>query len=105
MTKLNREVLLDVAAVSSNSNWYPLDYICSPGNVSRSFVGELTTGDTIDFMVTNDDVRFGVSNVSSVCTVSSFSTTSFCYEFSGPWTAIQFRKNGTNGPAKITAIV
>lgn len=109
MTLLNRQTLLVAPAAATTGSWYPLDYRIDPGGVVRTFTGNLTTGDTVYFEVTNENpfnpdgsVNTGVS---VIVTVSAFTATIFSGAFTGQFSAIRFRKTGTAGTAVVYGVV
>lgn len=108
MTLLNRQVLLDTGANSSTGNWYPLDWRNDPGGTVRTFTGTLTSGDTVYFELTNQPVfnqDGSAATITVISTVSAFTDTNFSAAFIGQYSAIRFRKTGTNGAAVVYGIV
>ena len=109
MTILNRTVVLSTATASSNGSWYPLDFRIDPGGTVRTFIGTLTTGDTIYLDLTNDAIFDPVKGtaipVVNTFTVTAFTDTSFAHTLYGQWSAVRFRKAGETGPSNVTGIL
>ena len=108
MTILNRQVILAATTASTNGYWYPMDYRNDVGGTIRSFVGNITSGDSVNVLLTNDaitDVNGVPTVVSVLCTATTYTDTTFVYSILGPFSAIRFDKVGSNGPAKVVALL
>lgn len=98
--KYNSQVLVSAAA-STTGAWYPLDYKFN-GSQKRALVARLdanavSASDTIQIQLTPDEFKSDPTVISTIVTVTSFTTTEYNTILEGPWTAIRAVKTGAGG--------
>jgi hypothetical protein len=105
MTLRKGYAVINGISTSADGEYKPLDYRFDE-NSQRSYLGNLTTGDTVRIMAQGVGYVAGTKPAvytTVETTLDTHTTTSFAGIIEGPYHAIRFDKIGANGVATVIA--